>query len=369
MGTYVDIHVIQSLPPSCVNRDDNGSPKSALYGGVRRLRVSSQAWKRATRLAFAEVASNERLGRRTKRLVELLERRIVELQPELAEQARGLAEAAFDAAGIKLKVPKGKADDAAKESGYLVFVSDQQLTRLAELACAAEDGKIDKKAAKRAFSEDSSIDIALFGRMLADDASLNVDAACQVAHALSTHAAENEFDYFTAVDDEKHDAEEEDAGAGMIGTVEFSSATLYRYATINVGQLAQNLGTNGAAVDAVEAFASAFVRSMPTGKQNTFANRTLPELVYVTVRSDQPISLVGAFETAVRGTSGYVTASVEKLAQYAAKVADVYGVAPEAQLVAGMAADGMHGLGETVPFPALLAALREAVEQRFPEES
>lgn len=147
------------------------------------------------------------------------------------------------------------------------------------------------KAAKAALSRDHSVDVALFGRMVADDANLNVDAACQVAHAISTHAVATEFDYYTAVDDQNP---AEETGAGMIGTIEFDSATLYRYATINVPALLRSLGDTEATAQAVEAFVRSFATSMPTGKQNTFANRTAPDAVVVMVRPDRPVNLVGA---------------------------------------------------------------------------
>ena len=203
MSTYVDIHVIQSLPPSCVNRDDSGSPKSAVYGGVRRLRVSSQSWKRATRLYFNDLLDADDVGVRTKRVVEVLGSAIAKDAPELAENATALAEGVFKAAKIKLSAPRKK--DGPLESGYLLFLSTSQIARLAELAiAAARSGEaLDAKAVKKIFKEAHAVDIALFGRMVADDTDLNIDAACQVAHAISTHAAENEYDFFTAVDDDK----------------------------------------------------------------------------------------------------------------------------------------------------------------------
>ena len=248
MSTYIDIHIIQNLPPSCVNRDDSGSPKSAVYGGVRRLRVSSQSWKRATRLYFNDLLDADDVGVRTKRVVEVLAAAIAKDAPELAENATTLAEGVFKAAKIKLSPPRGK-KDGTQESGYLLFLSTSQIARLAELAIApARSGEtLDAKTVKKIFKEAHAVDIALFGRMVADDTDLNVDAACQVAHAISTHAAENEYDFFTAVDDDKSRSEEEDAGAGMMGTVEFSSATMYRYATVNLDMLVENLGDGDAA--------------------------------------------------------------------------------------------------------------------------
>ena len=370
MSTYVDIHVIQNLPPSCVNRDDSGSPKSAVYGGVRRLRVSSQSWKRATRLYFNDLLDAKDVGVRTKRVAELLAARITEDAPDLAGSATKLAEEVFKTARIKLSPPRGK-KDAPPESGYLLFLSTSQVERLAELAIAsAHSGEaLDAKAVKKVFKEAHAVDIALFGRMVADDTDLNVDAACQVAHAISTHAAENEYDFFTAVDDEKNRSEEEDAGAGMMGTVEFSSATMYRYATVNLDMLVENLGDDDAALRALEVFIKGFCLSMPTGKQNTFANRTVPEAVVVTVREDQPVSLVGAFEEAVpaQGAHGYVARSVEALARHAATIEDNYGLEPLRSLVVALTdSDAVTSLGERVSFTDLPAQVREAVSPRPP---
>ena len=370
MSTYVDIHVIQNLPPSCVNRDDSGSPKSAVYGGVRRLRVSSQSWKRATRLYFNDLLDAKDVGVRTKRVAELLAARITEDAPDLSGNATKLAEEVFKTARIKLSPPRNK-KDAPPESGYLLFLSTSQVERLAELAIAsAHSGEaLDAKAVKKVFKEAHAVDIALFGRMVADDTDLNVDAACQVAHAISTHAAENEYDFFTAVDDEKNRSEEEDAGAGMMGTVEFSSATMYRYATVNVDLLRHNLGDSEATLRALEVFVRGFCLSMPTGKQNTFANRTVPETVVVTVREDQPVSLVGAFEEAVpaQGAHGYVARSVEALARHAATIEDNYGLEPLRSFVVALTdSNAVASLGERVSFKDLPERVREVVAPRLP---
>ena len=380
MSTYVDIHIIQNLPPSCVNRDDSGSPKSAVYGGVRRLRVSSQSWKRATRLYFNDLLDAKDVGVRTKRVVEVLAERITEDAPELAGDAVTLAEGVFKAARIKLSPPRGK-KDAPQESGYLLFLSTSQIARLAELAIAsARDGEtLDAKTVKKIFKEAHAVDIALFGRMVADDTDLNVDAACQVAHAISTHAAENEYDFFTAVDDEKNRSEEEDAGAGMMGTVEFSSATMYRYATVNLDMLVENLGDGDAALRALEVFIKGFCLSMPTGKQNTFANRTLPEAVVVSVRDDQPVSLVGAFEKPIRTNEadGYLARSAEALAEHARAIEDSYGLKPLASFVVALKGGGVLApegpdapapLGERVSFTELPGRVLEAVAPRVGRE-
>ena len=372
MSTYIDIHIIQNLPPSCVNRDDSGSPKSAVYGGVRRLRVSSQSWKRAARLYFNDLLDADDVGVRTKRVVEVLASTIAKDAPELAENAAALAEGVFKVAKIKLSPPRGK-KDGPQESGYLLFLSTSQIARLADLAIAsARSGEtLDAKAVKKIFKEEHAVDIALFGRMVADDTDLNVDAACQVAHAISTHAAENEYDFFTAVDDEKNRSEEEDAGAGMMGTVEFSSATMYRYATVNLDMLVENLGDGGAALRALEVFIKGFCLSMPTGKQNTFANRTLPETIVISIRDDQPISLVGAFEKPVPEASGtgYADRSVGELARYAETIEKNYGLRPLSSFVVALKdSDAVSSLGERVPFADLPGRVRQLVDPRVGRE-
>lgn len=364
--TIVDVHIVQTLPPSNVNRDDTGSPKTATYGGVRRARVSSQAWKRATRNAFRNELNTSELGVRTKRVVEVLGERIAQHAPALTDRAHLLAGEVFKAAGIKVSKPrKGEGPD---ESGYLLFLSSQQLDALARLAAAAEDIELDKKAVREALKNRNSVDVALFGRMVADVTDLNVDAAVQVAHALGVHAVETEFDYYTAVDDHKQDDADEDAGAGMIGTVEFNSSTLYRYATLDLDALRKNLGDDEATRRALTAFLRAFTLSMPTGKQNTFANRTLPDAVLVSIRSDQPVSYVGAFEDPVEpGHGGRVAAAVQGLADYAVRVHDAYGAAPEHSWFTGVGerTAPLEKIGERLAFDALVQSVADTVRTRL----
>lgn len=324
MTLYLDIHALQTVPPSCINRDDTGSPKSAVFGGVKRARVSSQAWKHAVRSDFERQLDRAQLGERTLRIVDRIAARVAELEPSLAEHAETLAIKMLES--IKIKVASEKKEGARPETGYLIFVSRAQINRLATLLVeAGADGKPAPKDVKQAFHDDASIDVALFGRMIAEAPDLNVDATCQVAHALSVHAAENEFDYFTAVDDNQ---DADNAGAGMIGTVEFVSSTMYRYATVNASELAASLGSAEAAARAVEAFLRSFITSMPTGKQNTFANRTRPAFVLVEARTDQPVNLVGAFEEAIESTGGIMPEAVQRLAQTAVTEDEEYGTSP-----------------------------------------
>lgn len=344
---YVDFHVLQTVPPSCINRDDTGSPKTAIYGGVTRARVSSQAWKHAMRQAFAEesLLDEEDVGKRTKKVTELVEKEIAALAPE--KDAAKLAKKTLDNAGIK---------NDEKGTKALFFISQAQIKALAQLAveeCA------DKKEYKKALSTAPSADIALFGRMVADDPSLNFDAAAQVAHSISTHAVQNEYDYFTAVDDCQV---EDNAGAGHLGTVEYNSATLYRYATVNVMELERHLGAKKAA-EVVRSFGEAFIRSMPTGKQNTFANRTLPDAVYVTIREDQPVNLCGAFERAVRkSVEGYAEPSKSALQAYAQQLYQSFAEAPAKSFTVGT---GLEALAPAQPLNTMLDALEEAVKENL----
>ncbi|MDR3766402.1 MAG: type I-E CRISPR-associated protein Cas7/Cse4/CasC [Butyricicoccus sp.] len=319
---YVDFHILQTVPPSCVNRDDIGSPKTAVYGGSVRARVSSQAWKRAMRLMFREIFDESALGKRTKRVLQMVCDAIQMQNTAVTEKdAEKLAAEALKKAGIKINSKDKKTD-------VLFFMSEQQAGALASLALAEEK---EDKAYQVALLDAPSIDIALFGRMVASDPSLNYDAAAQIAHSISTHAVQTEFDYFTAVDDL---SPEDTNGAGHLGTIEFNASTLYRYATINVQELERTLGEQ--AIDAVRGFAEALICSMPTGKQNTFANRTLPDAVYVTVRRDQPVNLSGAFEKAVTASAdGFVTRSAARLCDYAEQMYQTFAAPPAAAFAVG----------------------------------
>lgn len=366
MSTFIDIHVIQTVPPSNVNRDDTGAPKSAVYGGVRRARVSSQAWKRATRKQFKDDLDGSGLGYRTKQAALLIGERIRGLNSEVSEQeSADRAAAVLKALGMKLE-PKRKKDGDEAEPGvyestaYLAFFSADQLDQLARLALDVD--KPTKKQAQDAADTRHGIDISLFGRMVADDATLNVDASVQVAHALSTHAVDTEADYYTAVDDVSEGAEE--TGAGMIGTIEFNSSTLYRYATVNVDQLLENLGDVEAAARAASAFVKGFVTSMPSGKQNTFANQTRPDGVVVMVRDGAPVNLVGAFEVPVIGDgAGLVGGSARALAAFAQELDAAYGEPPVGTHVlhVGERTEALAELGPVTTLGSILDSVADVV--------
>lgn len=297
---FLDIHAIQNLPPSNINRDDTGSPKTCLYGGVTRARVSSQAWKNAMRKFFNDNSSDENVGMRSKNFVSYIAGLIRKIDSNIDEkEALDLAENVIKNIGIPF--------DKYKKLKALFFMSYTQALKLAKAAVEKID---DKKILKEIINENPAIDIALFGRMLAGDSSLNEDASSQVAHAISTHAVQTEFDFFTAVDDL---SPEDNAGAGMLGTIEFNSSTLYRYANIALHDFLRQIKDKKLAIDSTKLFVKAFSNSMPTGKINTFANQTLPELVLVTLREDRPVNLVSAYEKAIKSSDGYEEKSVKNL--------------------------------------------------------
>ncbi|WNI23813.1 type I-E CRISPR-associated protein Cas7/Cse4/CasC [Streptomyces sp. ITFR-16] len=400
--TILDVHILQTVPPSNLNRDDTGSPKTAVYGGVRRSRVSSQAWKRATRQAFRELLDPQELGVRTRKVAEALAERMVAEDGTLKDQRENVlafaAQAVFAATGSKIEAPKRKetaAKDAvrngeeapapAPESSYLLFLSARQIDSLAALALeglrSGDDAKEYFKAkprkdrARALANSAHSVDIALFGRMVADTADINVDAAAQVAHAIGVHAVETESDYFTAVDD-RNAADE--SGAGMIGVVDFNSSTLYRYAALDVDHLRDNLGSG---LDdekpgttpvrrAVEAFLEGFITSLPTGKINTFGNHTLPDAVVVKLRTSRPISFVGAFETPVvaTGAGGHVEGACRALASFVPGVEGAYGADKDTStwvVRVGPATDALSGLGLEVTLSQLVEAVGAAVGDRM----
>ncbi len=355
MSLFLEFHLIQNFAPSNLNRDDTGSPKDAIFGGQRRARVSSQCFKRAIRLAAAEhdLVPLEHRGIRTKRLKHLLLER---LSGRDAEEAAQKIEVALSAAGLKLK------DDGKTE--YLLFLGENEIAGFARLIeqrwdeLVAGGDKKSKKDAKAALSPEilkqartlldggKAVDIALFGRMLADLPAANQDAACQVAHALSTHRVEREFDYFTAVDDRGEPGEN---GAGMIGQVEFNSATFYRYALLDVHKLAKNLqGDRDLALSAVEAFTEALARAIPTGKQNSFAAHNAPAFIGVSLRHATPLNLANAFEkpVAARLDQALTAQSVRALAHHEAALAACYGTPEDQWLYLDLTGEWPAGKGE-----------------------
>ena len=357
MSIFIDFHVLQTVPPSCVNRDDTGSPKTAVYGGTVRARVSSQAWKHAMRSEFKKEFD---IGYRTKYMKKAITDKVQSINPDLKRN---------DIEKKVEKILKTKLKENNKQKVWfefedeektktLFFISNKQIEKFAELLIANET---DIKKYRDAFKENPSVDIALFGRMAASDPTLNYDAAAQVAHAISTHAVQNEYDYFTAVDDLQDD---DNAGAGHIGTVEFNSSTLYRYATVNASELEKTLGKEQVA-EVVKKFGQAFICSMPTGKENLFANRTFPDTVYITVRKDQPVNLCGAFESPVKKSiDGYAKASEKELSEYAEKIYSRFAAKPVKAFCIG---DSFGADTVSLPLDELLNELEKEVDAELNE--
>ncbi|MDK0519333.1 type I-E CRISPR-associated protein Cas7/Cse4/CasC [Streptomyces sp. ML-6] len=379
---YIDVHVVQTVPPANLNRDDQGNPKEAVFGGVRRSRVSSQAWKRATRQHFDTQVPEPDRATRTKRIAQELTARIVRSTGLERDDSTRLAEALLAQLGLS----QGK---KASDTAYLLFYGNAQLDAVAALVAerATDLVALDEKALAEevkelpvveSFSTGHPVGVALFGRMVADIPKLNVDAAVQVAHAISTHETQLEFDYFTAVDDQN---ERDETGAGMIGTIGFNSATLYRYATVGFAQLVENLGGDtDAALDALDGFVDGFVLSAPTGYQNSFAHRTRPSLVAVVVRTDQPVNLVSAFEEPVATKAGIQAESARRLAEAYTGEARTWGDAPlygaashifttDEPRTKDTAEALARAFGESVPFADLRTTLRTHITSALGEEA
>jgi len=373
----IEIHVLQNFASSNLNRDDTGTPKDCELGGVRRARVSSQCLKRAMRDAFdLRLIPPDQRAVRTKRLVESVADIVFKTNAIEIERAKKAVLAALAGASVK-------ADPKDWKTEYLLFVPSRLLNALAGIVAsnidalapkggseseaatsvdapvldnvpvAADAGgkKTKRLTAKQAKAiakeavpkavieaverilEDGSRtpELALFGRMIADAPGWNVEAACQVAHAVSTHRVSMEFDFYTAIDDLKKD---DTAGSDMMGTISFNSACFYRYLVVDTDALTKNLGSDEAAKvqarDTLAALVHAAVVAIPTGKQNSMAAHNLPSFVLVDVREgEESRSLTNAFVDPVRPNAGdagdLVSQSISKLGKHLAALDKVYG--------------------------------------------
>ncbi|WP_457673070.1 type I-E CRISPR-associated protein Cas7/Cse4/CasC, partial [Thiolapillus sp.] len=267
MTTFIQLHLLTSYPPSNLNRDDLGRPKSAIVGGTERLRISSQSLKRAWRTSpHFESALGAFKGIRTKRLGQEVFQRLLEkgVKEKSAEKWASSIAAVFG------KVKK----ENPLEIEQLAHVSPEEWEAVMALVdrLADEDREPEKEELDLLREKPKAVDIALFGRMLASSPAFNVEAAAQVAHAITVNAVKIEDDFFTAVDDlNRH---EEDAGAGHMGDAGFGSGIFYQYICINRDLLVENLqGDEALADQAIAALTEAAAKVAPTGKQNSFASR------------------------------------------------------------------------------------------------
>jgi CRISPR system Cascade subunit CasC len=331
----LEIHILQSFPPANLNRDENGMPKSTVFGGRPRARISSQCQKRAVRLFYqqnsnlqaAQFAQRSRAWMpELKRL--LTNREIPETQAELA------AKLALEVLGAKIEGDK-------VESKTILFLGTTEIEAVADIliknwdaiapglkgdkpALPAKEPNIPKVIEKALAESNKPGDVALFGRMMAALPTVNVDASVQMAHAISVNMLQQEFDFFTAVDDL---GASDDQGADHIGETGYNSSTYYRFANLDTKQLAKNLGSDEHIANITQAFTEAFIKAIPTGHQNGFAAHSLPALVMMVVREGQPVSLVDAFEDPVRPSNGksLLEKSVANLDMHWADMVKMYG--------------------------------------------
>lgn len=292
-NTRVEFHILQSFPVTCLNRDDVGAPKSAIIGGVPRARVSSQCWKRQVRLAMPDFGI--RLGVRSKKIADML-------------TTECLALGASDAQATDC----GKAMTAFFADDTLLFLSDTEAKAFAAYAqendfdaAKLKDKELVKVAKKVVNKNLDALDIALFGRMVAKAPDMNVEAAASFAHAISTHKASNEVEFFTAVDDCKT---QEESGSAHMGSLEYNSATYYRYVSLDLGQLEQTLGEEADLKAAIEAFVKALYVAVPDARQTTQSGACLWDYARVLVRKGQ--RLQASFEQPVKSKGeGYLSPS------------------------------------------------------------
>lgn len=303
-GIRIEYHILQTFPVTCLNRDDVGSPKSALIGGVNRQRISSQCWKRQVRLALREEGVN--LGIRTKnvsgKILSFIDNPTEAMKKKATEIAQGL---------VKKKKSNDKDEENDKED-TLIFLSPIEYEKLATIVKEnSEKGTIETKKIINSLKNISSesmknleaLDVALFGRMLANASDLNVAAATSFAHAITTHKAVSEADYFTAIDDEKNDQ-----GAGHIDVNEFSSGTFYRYICLDLGVLASSIGDNNVE-NAIIIFTKALFKAVPTGRQTTMTGFVPWDYAEILIRKGQPVQC--SFDKPVKACGeGYLIPSI-----------------------------------------------------------
>jgi CRISPR system Cascade subunit CasC len=343
MTTFIQLHILTAYPPANLNRDDTGKPKTAQFGGAERLRVSSQALKRAWRTsAEFEQALDGHIGERTQRLGDEIEQHLKATSVDEAK-AREIARAIADHFG-KLKPEK---DPNPARIEQLAFISPHERAEafaLAERAAAGETVDIEKSELLR--KTDAAVDIAMFGRMLADDPEFNREAAVQVAHAITTHRTVVEDDYYTAVDDLKGPAE--DAGAGFVGEAGFGSGVFYIYLCINRDLLVRNVVGDAALADrGIAALIRAAATVSPRGKQASYASRARASYVLAERGEAAPRTLAAGFLKPVRGDDILVE-SVRALEKQRDSFATAYGDEPAHAVMS--VAEGRGTLQDVIAF-------------------
>mgnify|MGYP001065893473 CR=1 FL=1 len=330
----IEYHILQSFPVTCLNRDDIGAPKTAMIGGTQRARVSSQAWKRPVRLAMHDFGS--KLGIRTKFVASTLAKACISLGAT-EEQANICAEmiASFLSKDTLLFFT------ATEASAFAKYAQEQGFD-----AKKLKDKEVYKVAKKALNPAIEGIDIALFGRMVAQAADLNVEAAASFSHAISTHKVSNEIEFFTALDDLATER-----GSAHMGSLEFNSATYYRYVSLDLGQLCQTLAGQNM-MDAVENFTKALFVAVPAARQATQSGTSPWGFAKVLVRKGQRLQV--PFETAVKPMDGgYIQPSIDAMTSYLARQEKLHGS------LFGKQAEYTYGQDESFTIDDLIAGLRQ----------
>lgn len=325
MTTFIQLHLLTAYAPANLNRDESGRPKTAFMGGVERLRVSSQSLKRAWRVSETfEEAMDGFIGKRTRRIgidyvyqpmknAGIADKLVMSSAKKIAEQFG------------KLKNDKNARDEKNLEIEQIVHVSQHEIALIKQLVetLIKENREPDDEELKLLRKEQRSVDMALFGRMLASSPEFNVEAACQVSHALGVSAVTVESDFFTAVDD--LNKKDEDAGSAHMGDQGFASALFYTYVCISRDLLVENLGGNEElAKRAIAALTETALTVSPTGKQNSFASRAYATYALAEIGKKQPRSLAAAFFQPVRDTD-QIPAAIARLKQQRDNFNNVYG--------------------------------------------
>ena len=364
MTNFLQFHLLTAYPPSNPNRDDQGRPKEAHYGGTPRLRLSSQSIKRAVRMSgpFQQTLRGD-LGERTKRIGDVI-RRALEDDGVDATKAREIG-AAVGAAFGKIEPVDKKRPDLVQGT-TLAFISPEERAAALDLARAAAAGQglpSDKDLARTVLrSAGGAVDIAMFGRMLADNPDFNREAAVQIGHAITTHRAQSEDDFFTAVDDLK--TRDEDAGGAHLGEHAFGSGVYYLYACVNTDLLVENLGGDRElARKGLDALARALATATPKGKQNSHAHHPRAAYVLTEIGPLAPRDLTGAFLKAVRDDD-LLDGSIRALVDMNGRLSMAYGEPCERKKVLnitgvepGLAGDEIaHSIDEIAEFAASAVA-------------
>lgn len=335
MTDFIQLHILTSYPPSNLNRDDLGRPKTAVMGGTQRLRISSQSLKRAWRASdiFKEVLSGH-VGIRTKEMGNFVYKALI-TGVKLTDILEGKSEFSTTypkmeekkAGDISKKIASvfGKLKKEGFEIEQLAHFSPEEIGTIEKLIIdLAQSGKELTDEEKNILRKNNTaIDIAMFGRMLAANTQYNVEAAVQVSHAITVHKVAVEDDFFTAVDDLNNG--EEDMGSGHLGETEFAAGLFYIYICINRDLLKENLEEDEELTKkALQAFTESALTVSPTGKQNSFASRAYASYVLAEKGKQQPRSLSVAFLKAL-DEKDFLASAIKELNSTHEKIESVYG--------------------------------------------